>query len=98
MKESTKVDDDILNEYIMNNNSEIPQTNKHLLTPHSLKNNLNIKIQSRRNSLKNKKPKKYNPNTTNNIKASFQYNNFIFYIAIIITIIFFSSMFSFLFP
>ena len=77
MKESTKVNDNILNEYIMNNNSEIPQTNKHLLTPHSLKNNLNIKIQSRRNSLKNKKPKKYNPNTTNNIKASFQYNNFI---------------------
>lgn len=53
MKESTKVDDNILSEYIMNNNSEIPQTNKHLLTPHSLKNNLNIKIQSRRNSLKN---------------------------------------------
>ena len=50
MKESTKVDDDILNEYIMNNNSEIPQTNKHLLTTHSLKNNLNIKNQSRRNS------------------------------------------------
>ena len=50
MKELSKTDN-LLNEYIINN-SEISSTNEHLLTQQSFNNNLNIKLQSKRNSLK----------------------------------------------
>ena len=60
MKELSKTDN-LLNEYIINN-SEISSTNEHLLTQQSFNNILNIKLQSKRNSVKS------------NIKMNFHYN------------------------
>lgn len=75
MKELSKTDN-LLNEYIINN-SEISSTNERLLTQQSFNNNLNIKLQSKRNSVKSIISKMNFHYNTSYINSSSKNNNLI---------------------
>ncbi len=70
MKELSK-SESILNEYVMNT-SEISSSREYIYTQQSLKNNLSLKLKSRKSSIKKTPFDKYSTNVTPPPEPNFQ--------------------------